>query len=158
MHESQPGGQFGQIGPEAPPGGHFWQIVCERSRVADLFERPLAWPILEYWSRNAPRWPFWANFCERSRMAVLCECPLVANFGRLAWEYPLVPDLSRLVLDRLWWPIWGRLAQKCPLVADMGRMVHEGLLVADLGIFVCVSTPWWSISADWPGSTPWCLI
>ena len=86
-------------------------------------------------------------------MAVLCECPLVANFGRLAWEYPLVPDLSRLVLDRLWWPIWGRLAQKCPLVADMGRMVHEGPQVANLGILVCERT----LLVNF-GSTPRCLI
>ena len=111
-----------KIGPEAPPGGHFWQIVCERSRVADLFERPLAWPILEYWSRNAPRWPFWANFCERSRMAVLCECPLVANFGRLAWEYPLVPDLSRLVLDRPLEANLGIISRRAPV----GQMEQFG--------------------------------
>ena len=84
---------------------------------------------------------------------MVCERTLVVNFGRLAWEYILVPDLSTLFWECPLVVNLGILAWKRTLVPILGKMVHEHFQVADLGILVC-ERPWWSILSDWTRIIP----
>ena len=97
-------------------------LVCERPLVASLDILTRKRTLLAILGRIVHE-HFWV-----SDLGIL-----VVNFGRLARDYPLVPNLSKVVCEHLLVANLGRLAKKRTLVADMGKMVREHPQVVDLG-------------------------
>ena len=100
-----PGGQFGHVGPEVPPGGHFGQISVSAPRWLIFISAPW-WSILADWPRKYTLVP------DLSTLA--WERPLVANLGTLAGERPLAADLGRMVREHPQWLIWADCPASSP--------------------------------------------